>query len=374
MTRRRIVDLIGSFINHFNDIGINEYAREDIRGKIRLEIPSAVLYARCKLEIYDKTTLELCRMLCKKQNSEFMWDEYGYCVTDENIGFTGLVTTSFVLISLVECYRYFKKEDFLEVIIKSCDMIYFHENNGYIYKAKENKSNVLNTNLLAAIALKECSDILPDGSNRKKLYDEFSRRVIRKVLGYQSFGGEFPYHFDSIAVPILYQAMVCAELRRLCKYYNETILKHAVANGNMAMEKYFDANGHILWDKANNHDKKGAVWAYGFTMASTDNNELEKKILRRLEDRNQNGLFYYSDFDEKLDGFYSAWNIFGLVWSLEKCSIKYNLSLKDAIKFLILKFEYFCRKISFFKKYILNKYYNFIFDSGALENRSWRKS
>ena len=374
MTRRRTVDLIGSFINHFNGINTDEYMREDIRGKVRFEIPAAVLYARCKLEIYDETTLELCRMLCKKQNSEFMWDEYSYCTTDENIGFTGLVTTSFVLISLVESYKYFKEDDLLEVIVKSCDVIYFYENNGYIYKAKENKSNVLNTNLLAAIALRECSGILPDGSNRKKLYDEFSRRVIRKVLGYQSFGGEFPYHFDSIAVPILYQAMVCAELRFLCKYYDETILKYAVTNGNVATEKYFDINGHILWNKANNHDKKGAVWAYGFTMASTDNGELEEKIIRRLENRNENGIFYYSDFDEKQDGFYSAWNIFGLVWSLDKCSIKYNLSFKDVIKFTILKLEYFYRKISFFKKYILNKYYNFIFDSGALENRSWRKS
>jgi len=37
--------LIGSFINHFNGINTDEYMREDISGKVRFEIPAAVLYA-----------------------------------------------------------------------------------------------------------------------------------------------------------------------------------------------------------------------------------------------------------------------------------------------------------------------------------------
>jgi hypothetical protein len=360
--------------NLLNQITLENIEIASIRdNKKRWEIPASILYAKCKLNMIDEDIHKIENLLIQSQNSDYMWDEYAYGFEDEDIGYSGLVTTSFVLLSLVEYYKKFEDEEVLDCLIKSADAIYFQENNGYIKKAKENKSDVLNTNLLGAMAIKEISEILPDSSTRKKLYDELVRRVIRKVLSYQSFKGEFPYHFESKSVPILYQAMVSAQLRNLLKYYDDEIIHKSILDGNKALIKYFKDDGYINWDKANNHDKKGAMWAYSFSLASIDDSKLIDKIINILQVHSTDGIFHRTDIENVEDKFFSAWMIFGLVWSLDKKEIKNNFTLITKLKFSYLKLEYSFTYLKFISKYIKNKLYNIPFNSGALENRYWIK-
>jgi len=363
--------LINNFLNSIDYDNILYEPNRD--KKLRYEIPASVLYAKCKLNIIDDKVHKLKDLLVKSQNKDLMWDEYAYGFEDEDIGFSGLVTTSYVLLALVEYYKIFNDNKILDILVRSADEIYFQENNGYIKKAKENKSNVLNTNLLGAIAIKEIAELLPKSSNRKRLYEELVRRVIRKVLSYQSLIGEFPYHFESKAVPILYQAMVLAELRYLLKYYNDEILYKAIAKGNQALKNYIKEDGFIDWGKANNHDKKGAMWVYSFSLATLDNKDILDKHIDILKNLSQNGIFYREDFGKIPDKFYSAWILFGLVWALDKQDLKYKYNFKTNIKYLFLKVEYFLIYFKFIFKYIKNRIYNSAFDSGALENRYWCK-
>ena len=366
-----IYKLINDFLNNIDTDNITiEKNRDD---KPRYEIPASILYAKCKLNIINNDIHTIKDILINSVNSEFMWDEYAYGFEDENIGFSGLVTTSYVLLALIEYYKKFSDSEVFEILIKSADNIYFLENNGYIKKAKENKSDVLNTNLLGAIAIKEILEILPHNSNRKRLYEELVRRVIRKVLSYQSPKGEFPYHFESKAVPILYQAMVNSEIRYLLKYYDDEIVHKSILKGNNALKKYFNKNGYILWDKANNHDKKGAMWVYSFSLACLDDNDLIKNIINNLSKEHNNGVFFRSDYEKIEDRFYSAWMIFGFIWSLDKKGLKTKFSFNTYIKYTLLKMEYFITYAKFIIKYIKNKFYNYPFNSGALENRYWCK-
>jgi hypothetical protein len=366
-----VQNLIINFVDRISLQDISIASTRD--NKKRHEIPASILYSKCKLNIIDEDIHKIKNLLINNQNSDCMWDEYAYGFEDENIGYSGIVTTSFVLLGLVEYYKKFEDEEVLDCLIKSADAIYFQENNGYIKKAKENKSDVLNTNLLGAIAIKEISEILPKSSTRKKLYDELTRRVIKKVLSYQSLKGEFPYHFESKSVPILYQAMVSAQLRNLLKYYDDEIIHKSILDGNKALIKYFQDNGYVNWDKANNCDKKGAMWVYSFSLASVDDDKLIDKIINILQVHSTDGIFHRTDIEKIEDKFFSAWMIFGLVWSLDKKEIKNNFTLITKLKFSYLKLEYSFTYLKFIIKYIKNKLYNIPFNSGALENRYWIK-
>ena len=368
---RMMQQLINNFLDFIDYDNILFEPNRD--NKPRYEIPASILYAKCKLNIIDDSVHKIKDLLINSQNKDLMWDEYAYGFEDEDIGFSGLVTTSYVLLALVEYYKRFKDNVMLDILVRSAGEIYFNENNGYIKKAKENKSDVLNTNFLGAIAIKEIAELLPKSSNRKKVYEELVRRVIRKVLSYQSPKGEFPYHFESKAVSVLYQAMVLAELRYLLRYYNDEILHKAIVKGNEALKKYIKKDGFIDWDKANNHDKRGAMWVYSFSIATLDDEDILKKHIDILKRLSQNGIFYREDFGKSPDRFYSAWILFGLVWALDKQNLKYKYNFITNIKYLFLKIEYFLTYFNFIFKYIKNKIYNFAFDSGALENRYWCK-
>jgi len=364
-------DLIRGFINGVSLENVEIAPTRD--SKKRWEIPAALLYAKCKTSTLDEDIHTLKNILIRNQNDEYMWDEYSYGIDDESVGYSGLVTTSFVLLSLVEYYKRFENLEVLNALLKSADAVYSQENNGYIVKAKTNKSDVLNTNLLGAMALKEISMILPDSSIRRRLYDELSRRVVRKVLSYQSPSGKFPYHFESRSVPVLYQSMVTAQFRFLIAYYDDEIIHKSVLKSQKSLELYFKDNGYIDWDLANNHDKRGAMWAYSFALASTDDVNLERKLFKILSEHSANKLFHGLDNTPQEDKFFSAWIIFGLVWATDEENIKNNFRIITNLKYAFLKVEYFLRSCRFYCKYLKNKVYNFPFDSGALENRFWLK-
>ncbi len=342
-------------------------------GVIRFEIAAAHLSAAvCNHD--ERKVLELCHFLLEARNADGLWDEYAYGLSNEGVGFSGLVTTSFVLLALVEAVRYRPNEDMQQCLIEIADVLYENEQNGYLQKAKINKSNVLNTNLLAAMAVKEISELLPQESVRKRLYDEMARRVIRKVLGFQSPSGRFPYHFDTYRVPILYQAMVTAQLRYFLRFYSDEILSFSWAQAIKALKTYYDPEGNIQWDRANCQDKEGAVWAYTFSLAALDHSDpLFKAVSGKVRQWQTKGLLPTIDKGNNRDPFYSAWAYFGLFWSLSSPESVQRYSWQTHFKWLLLKLEYFKRMFGVYIRYGKNMLYNYPFNSGAIENRFWFK-
>ena len=366
---------VESFLKNYNQQSsgkINPYADKSRNHVTRYEIAASHLSSAVAKKD-KKEVVQLINFLKKSRGNNHLWEEYPYGVSDEPIGYFGAVPSAFVLLSLAEAYQFSPDFELLHFMTESCDAFYRIENNGYILKAKTNKSNVLNTNLLVAMGMKEVAELLSPDSVRRKLYNELVRRVIRKTLGYQTLSGKFPYHFDTNAVPILYQAMVCAQIRYFIRYFDEDILYLSLKRGNRALKKFFDLKtAEILWKKANNHDKKGAVWAYSFALgALCSSDPLQLKIARKLRELARDGLLPSTDSSKNQDPFFTAWAYFGIHWSSKQAKMKERYSLSSYVKYGFLKIEYLFRYSSFLRKYLLNRVYNFPFHSGSLENRYW---
>src|SRR5690606_28596513 len=144
----------------------------------RWEIVAIHLLASC----HQKDKQKVCNLLERireGRNRDFFWDEYPYGLIDEVIGYSGSVPSSFILLSLTEAYRFLPSESLFHFIIETADAFCLIESNGRVRKAMINRGDVLNTNLIAAMGLKEVSGLLPDGSVRRRHYDEFVRRAVR---------------------------------------------------------------------------------------------------------------------------------------------------------------------------------------------------
>lgn len=370
-TKDKIQDFIKSYLDYMNQADSLTY--DSLRKKDRFEQVAAYVYACCYLEKKDQRLEECVNLLLEKQLADGHWAEYAYGVEDERIGFSGLVTSSFVLISLAKYYQSFNQsEQLLAVIVLGCDKIYSLENNGSIRKAIQNKSDVLNTNLLGAIAIQSCLELLPEKSNRKKLYKELCQRVIRKVLKNQSPSGFFPYHNQCKSVPFLYQAMVAAELRFLMPYNQDPLLVLSIQKANQALKMIIDQSGKAMWEKANNHDKKGAQWFYSFALASLDSDKIQASVVSHLE-KSWTKIFSGDDFKQEPDSFYTSWMIFGFIWSKQKAPLVSSWQMGTNLRYLVCKIHYFINYAKFVFSYLMNRWDNFIFNSGSLENRYWDK-
>lgn len=347
---------------------------DPIRKKIRYEQIAAAIYfySRNSYAQSGWDPKEFILTLINNQNVDGWWDEYPYGVDDENIGFSGLVTTSFVILALSEYYALNSDQNILGSLLKACDTIYFRENNGYIVKATENKSDVLNTNLIAAIAISNTCKVLPQSSNRKRLYSELVSRVIRRTLSYQMPNGFFPYHHHSKAVPFLYHAMVCAQLNLLQREYNSGILELVLTSGKRRLISLFDEQYKLKWHLANNKDKEGSIWAYSFSLASGLPEHINEGILKNLELKDN--LLPGSIEDDRPDPFFSSWALFGLCWaSSDSSSSETSFEFKDFIRLGIFRVYYLLGFLKFLCMYTKNKFDNFLFQAGALENKKWIK-
>lgn len=347
---------------------------DPVRGKQRAEIPAACLFALCATGRHDAPEAEQCRrlLLCLR-NREGLWDEMAYGPDDEAVGFYGLVPTAYAVLALARRAAAANDRTDIPALVAACDAIYGTENDGTLVKAAHNRSAVLNTNLLGAQALMAVAHMLPQASNRRRMYTGLAERVIRRALGYQSPRGFFPYHFESLAVPILYQAMVTAQLRQLLHYFPQPVLRLAVRQGGRALRSVFNASGDILWDRANNHDKRGAMWAHTFALAALDGDDgLLPAICAKLSGSMRDGLFVGVEGATLPDPFYSAWMSFGLVWSLEKPALDLTVSPGLMLRRAWLLVEYWCTALSFVGAYALHRLRAWVFPCGTLENRRWK--
>ena len=148
-------------------------------------------------------------------------------------------------------------------------------------------------------------------------------------------GGEFPYHHSTYAVPILYQAMVTAQLKWFQKDLGDTLLEYIIGSGKRYLDHFFDSKGIIDWSKANNHDKQGAIWAYSFSVAAES--KYAEKALDHLSDLQKSGLVpTEADKSKESDPFYSSWVIWSLVIALKKESRSLTTTPSK------MKFRIFC--------------------------------
>jgi len=347
---------------------------DPVRRKQRIEIPAAYLYALCVIGRHGTSEAEQCRrILLDLRNRNGLWDEMAYGVDDEPVGFYGLVTSAYAVLALARLAAVTNDRTDFSALITACDTIYGTENDGTLVKAVHNRSAVLNTNLIGAQALVAVANLLPQASNRRRMYMGLAERVIRRVLGYQSPRGFFPYHFETLAVPILYQAMVTAQLRQLLHYFQQPVLHLAVRQGGRALHSVFDASGSIQWDRANNHDKRGAMWAYTFALAAFDENDpLFPAICAKLSGSMRDGLFTGVEGATLLDPFYSAWMILGLAWSLEKPVLARTISPALVVRRAWLLGEYWRTTLTFVAAYCLHQLRSWVFPCGTLENSRWK--
>lgn len=322
---------------------------DPVRDKTRYEIPAALLYGLCIIGAHQHSAALSCRnILLDNRNDQGLWDEMPYAREDESIGFYGLVPSAFAIMALAAYASCSKDNMDIPLLVAACDTIYTTENDGGLVKARHNRSNVLNTNLLAAQALLDVANLLPATSSRRSMYMGLVERVIRRTLGYQSPKGLFAYHFDCLAVPILYQAMVAAQLRRLLIHFEQPVLHLAVYNAIHGLKHFYNTNGLIAWNKANNHDKQGALWAYTFTLGALDHDDsLRSTVLHHLSGWRVDDLFVGTEGAQTPDPFYTAWMVFGLCWSLDVPRLAVSRRPGVLCKRAVLLLEYYRTALSY---------------------------
>ena len=146
-------DKILTFLSNFVESPVSNH--DPLRNKeFQIEYLSAYL-AACTILKNEKID-ELVREVLDKGRRGHLWEEKGYHPSDEPFGHYGAVPSAYALIALSLSFSQIKdqelKQRVLENILLACDELYGQENDGFFKKSSVNKSNVLNTNLLASMA------------------------------------------------------------------------------------------------------------------------------------------------------------------------------------------------------------------------------
>lgn len=353
-----------------------------LRGdKPRIEIPANLLTAAL---LGDTWPLEDYRILADRVMQHQLngyWLEYAYGPTDEPVGYYGAVPTAFCAIALTLYHRKTADAAALESAIRAVDVLYFNEDGGYVRKACINKSDVLNTNLLAGLAALLVSGCLPETSVRRRLYREMAYRTVARAIAFQKWNGEFPYNQATLRVSILYQAMSVALLRFFVVDSRDEVIGRAFEHGRRALERLFDAaSGRFDWRRATLKDKEGAVWAYSFALlcaAGSDEAAADRYRKRLSELATPSGLLCAGDFDARPDPFYSAWALFGLAYARDGFPSGMSASPRrtwpGAAKLCGLRLLYSIKAMAFVWNYAKRKILNRLLPFGSLDNTSWRK-
>ncbi|MFH1650296.1 MAG: hypothetical protein ABIA93_07165 [Candidatus Woesearchaeota archaeon] len=122
---------------------------DTLRGKERIEISAGIVLASKDNALVRKHA----DIILSKQTFEGYWQEYSYAKEDPAVGYYGAVPTSFCIIALVKAYRTLNQDKYYHSALKASDYLLDQEHEGYFFKAGGNKSDVINTNLLAGAAL-----------------------------------------------------------------------------------------------------------------------------------------------------------------------------------------------------------------------------
>jgi len=282
---------------------------DSLRNKFRIEISAAIVVATD-----DKKLLKKHADIILKNQTNGYWLEYSYEKSEPAVGYYGAIPTSFCIIALTKAYAVLKEESYLHAAIKAADYLSDKETNGYFFKAGNNKSDVVNTNLMAGISLLKVSKILPKKSRRIHIYEAACVRTIRRALTSQHWNGAYPYTSFGITVPFLYHAMTLAQLTYLASDFNDSLLNYSIKKGLNYLKK-ITKNGKIDWNKrAENH-------------------------LKKLEGKK---FYFEGDFNKEEDPFYTAW-----------CYIAYNHRRKIKIKSSFSGWLRFLFRVPMRKKLVL---------------------
>src|SRR3989344_205578 len=188
------MEKISNFTKNIVQAYVNEKNKmqDNLRNKSRIEIPAAL-----SLELFKQGEIQkaekLLDIIIKEQDSQGYWLEYSYEKDEEEVGYYGAIPTTFCIFALIEGYSKTKDKKYLISAIKGCDYLYSVEKNGYFLKASINKADVINTNLMCALALIETSKAMNKKSRRNEIYISAAARTIRRSINSQHLNGAYPY-------------------------------------------------------------------------------------------------------------------------------------------------------------------------------------
>lgn len=351
----------------------NNLIIDPIRGGERIEIPAGFVLAilRYDLKQYTDFAQRLLDLIVQKQELTGSWLEFPYQKQNLMKGFSGTIPTCFAVFSLVEGYKKFNKEEYFKSARRAVHYLYQNEKNGYFIKASLNKSDVINTNLMAGLTLLKVSEILPNNVSEINLYRFAAARALCRSISSQFFTGAFPYISFGFKVPFLYHAMSLALIGFYHQYFDKEIICFSFKKGLKYLNKIINKQGKFNWEKANNKDKQGAVWAYAWTAVCFNLVSQEKKfelMIEKLEKAKKEKFLAQGDFDKTEDLFYTAWSLLALsLINNEKIDISKKIGLKSKIKFYFLILLNFPQRFKYLFKIFIRRYFNFFIDKGPVE-------
>ena len=306
--------------------------QDQLRGGERVEIPSAFAYTIASFnfsEFYVQLPALIDTILSLQQPSG-AWLEYTYSETEEKIGYEGVVPTCFALIALSSLAHHAKNDRVRGAICKGAEYLHRSEKNGYFFKASFNKSDVVNTNLLASFALLQSTSFFPENSFIPEKIKFAAHRTLARAIQSQLLSGAFPYVSFGQKVSYLYHAMATALLGAHSRFVGQPLLSYAFYRGVLFLNRIVDKNGALRWNRANLKDKEGAVWAYGWAHAAyafSENEHMRVSIEAHMHALQGEKFFKSGDFDGREDLFYTAWILLALSLSREHYVVKKNTTL-----------------------------------------------
>ena len=179
-------------------------------------------------------------------------------------------------------------------------------------KASFNKSDVVNTNLFASLAIRTFATTLPDYAKLGETIGFAVNRAMLRALNSQNPNGSFPYISYGSQVSYLYHAMATALLGLHLKYVPHGLVRVGFRRGLKYLNRIMDQTGHFHWERAGLRDKEGAIWAYGWAavcFALADDMHRLNQAITQLTSFRGNEFFRNGDFDEREDVFYTAWTV-----------------------------------------------------------------
>tara|TARA_Y100000389_G_scaffold10797_1_gene10025 strand:+ start:8722 stop:9837 length:1116 start_codon:yes stop_codon:yes gene_type:complete len=364
-----IKEFLKNFVNTLSLENIDTVHHDSIRKKDRIEILAALLIAATEQdnkELSDKVFSKIREL----QLNSSGFDEKFYGNHDENVGSYGAIPTSFVAIAACKyIHTYFPNNyEYNRWLLKLGDFIYSVESEGAYLKGTLNRSKALNTDLFMSYSLYVISKNLSNDSVRRRMYEEATRRTIWRIMKYQFSNGSFPYQSYTFKVPFLYHIVVTSLLKNFAISSKDEMITSVYNKAVKFINSNIFNGRDINWEKANDKDKEGAIWAYSFLLNIYPRGESHSTLIDILEKHFEDGFFYSSTLgnsDKNVDKFYSAWVIISLDHftydEVENKKYKFNIFLFLNRQILNIQALY---------RYVKQRLLNTIYNTGAHENKN----
>ncbi len=289
---------------------------DPIRSARRVEIPSAFALAALRFGLTEHEPLvrKLCAEIVQAQEPSGAWPEYPYVEGEPKVGYAGTVPTAFAVVALAAAYQKFQDTPLLESVRRGAEYLSAHERGGYFLKTPFNKSDVVNTNLLASLAVTRYAVLLPADSGVRNSIGFLANRTVRRAISSQLRTGALPYISFGRRTSYLYHAMATALLGSHLRTVPSPLARIGLERSAAFLEEIC-RGGRFVWARADLKDKEGAVWAYGWAALAArlqHQSDLESASIERLYQLRGEKFLRSGDFDLREDLFYTAWTLFAL--------------------------------------------------------------